>query len=230
MPDDAAMVSANGRRPTAGDLRAAARDAYRASLAAGVLLSGAALGRQFDMSERWGRDRVAEVQRHDTTNRDNDDRRKPASRDADTAAGDEPAETREPEPTTRDDPAMAAPLPLVAPATDPVSRTAGPPVDADAGHHDALTGPGSWLDSVIILVVAGVAAAASYGHMLEVPMRASEPLWIARAPPPLSVDDVMLVASLNMLVRRWDNQPAGRLTWADLILGDRDPCRQCRRC
>jgi hypothetical protein len=36
---------------------------------------------------------------------------------------------------------------------------------------------------------------------------------------PLSVDGMMLVASLNMLVHRWDNKPAGRLTWCALLLG-----------
>ncbi|MEV6811815.1 hypothetical protein [Micromonospora sp. NPDC051296] len=41
--------------------RAAARKAYRQSVTAGTPLSGAALGRQFAMSERWGRDRVNEV-------------------------------------------------------------------------------------------------------------------------------------------------------------------------
>ncbi|HEX6500172.1 MAG TPA: hypothetical protein VF054_14235 [Micromonosporaceae bacterium] len=41
--------------------RAAARKAYRQSVTAGTPLSGAALGRQFGMSERWGRDRVNEV-------------------------------------------------------------------------------------------------------------------------------------------------------------------------
>lgn len=41
--------------------RAAARKAYRQSVTAGTPLSGAALGRQFGMSDRWGRDRVNEV-------------------------------------------------------------------------------------------------------------------------------------------------------------------------
>ncbi|WP_213453113.1 hypothetical protein [Rhizomonospora bruguierae] len=41
--------------------RTAARKAYRHSVTAGTPMSGAALGRQFDMSERWGRDRVNEV-------------------------------------------------------------------------------------------------------------------------------------------------------------------------
>jgi Protein of unknown function (DUF2637) len=45
----------------AAQRRAVARDAYRASLADGVPLTGADLGRQFGLSPRWGRNRVAEV-------------------------------------------------------------------------------------------------------------------------------------------------------------------------
>lgn len=44
-----------------GERRAAARDAYRTSLAEGVPLTGAELGRRFGLSPRWGRLRVAEV-------------------------------------------------------------------------------------------------------------------------------------------------------------------------
>jgi hypothetical protein len=42
------------------DPREAARELYRRSVAEGVPLSGAELGRRFGRSERWGRDRVAE--------------------------------------------------------------------------------------------------------------------------------------------------------------------------
>lgn len=48
--------------------RAAARKAYRHSVTAGTPLSGAALGRQFGMSDRWGRDRVNEVRATATKN------------------------------------------------------------------------------------------------------------------------------------------------------------------
>lgn len=51
----------------------------------------------------------------------------------------------------------------------------------------------SWLDSAITLVVALVAAAASYGHMLHVALLAGEPLWIARAWP-ITVDGLVLAA------------------------------------
>ncbi|AVT39142.1 DUF2637 domain-containing protein [Plantactinospora sp. BB1] len=55
----------NDTEPTPADdersRRNTARRAYRQSVTAGKPLSGAALGRQFGMSDRWGRDRVAEV-------------------------------------------------------------------------------------------------------------------------------------------------------------------------
>src|SRR5918994_1861489 len=54
------MTTADGT-PSTDQRRAAARDAYRASLAEGLPLTGAELGRQFGLSPRWGRDRVAEV-------------------------------------------------------------------------------------------------------------------------------------------------------------------------
>jgi hypothetical protein len=101
-------VSLNGHRPTPEELRAAARDAYRASLGAEAPLSGAALGRRFEMSDRWGRDRVAEVQRNDTPN---NHPREPG-REIESAGRDEPATSREEAPTTRDQPATAAPGPV----------------------------------------------------------------------------------------------------------------------
>lgn len=44
-----------------GTLRSSARQAYRDSVVAGRPLSGRELGEMFDRSERWGRDRIAEV-------------------------------------------------------------------------------------------------------------------------------------------------------------------------
>ena len=38
-----------------------------------------------------------------------------------------------------------------------------------------------WIDTGTVLLVALVAAAASYGHMLEVALHAGEPVWLARA-------------------------------------------------
>lgn len=74
-----------------------------------------------------------------------------------------------------------------------------------------------WIAALTVIGVAACAARASYEHQRTVVEMAGErdAAWYL----PLSVDGMMLVASLNMLVRRWDNQPAGRLTWAALLLG-----------
>jgi hypothetical protein len=50
-----------------------------------------------------------------------------------------------------------------------------------------------WGDTLTVLVVALVAAAASYGHMLEVASMAGEPLWLARAFP-ITVDGLAVAA------------------------------------
>jgi hypothetical protein len=58
------------------------------------------------------------------------------------------------------------------------------------------------VDSVIILVVAAVAGAASYGHMLEVAVWAGEPVWLARAFP-ITVDGLVLAALRRGRQGRW---------------------------
>jgi hypothetical protein len=57
-------VAATGARATwqgAEERQAAARDTYRAARQRGEALTGTELGTRFGMSERWGRDRIAEV-------------------------------------------------------------------------------------------------------------------------------------------------------------------------
>lgn len=180
-----ATISANGRRPATDDLRDAARDAYRASLAAGAPLSGAALGRRFDMSDRWGRDRVAEVQRYGTSS---ESRSQTADRDTAPVTKDEQEQTRDLGPGGQDEPLVGtAPVAVSAEATS---------------DRDAIPSGWSWLDSAIILIVAAVAAAASYGHMLEVALHAGEPLWIARAFP-VTVDGLVLAALRRGRQGRW---------------------------
>jgi hypothetical protein len=56
-----ALDATPAAKDATGERRAAARDAYRTSLAKGVPLTGAELGRRFGISPRWGRLRVAEV-------------------------------------------------------------------------------------------------------------------------------------------------------------------------
>lgn len=65
--------------------------------------------------------------------------------------------------------------------------------DAAAGAGRPMPERRTWQDSAMTLVVALVAAAASYGHMLDVALMAGEPLWIARAFP-VTVDGLVLAA------------------------------------
>lgn len=83
-------------------------------------------------------------------------------------------------------PAATAPEPaaVVAP-TAPIAATPAAPV--------AVRQPRHWADTTTVLVVAVVAAAASYGHMLEVASMAGEPLWLARAFP-ITVDGLAVAA------------------------------------
>lgn len=54
---------ATQRMTTATDVQEQAREVYRQSVAAEMPLTGRQLGEMFDRSERWGRDRIAEVKR-----------------------------------------------------------------------------------------------------------------------------------------------------------------------
>jgi hypothetical protein len=58
----------------AADVQDRARQTYRQRTAAGSALSGRALGNMFGKSERWGRDRIAEVRQADGTRQDDDTR------------------------------------------------------------------------------------------------------------------------------------------------------------
>lgn len=68
-----------------------------------------------------------------------------------------------------------------------------------------------------VVMVATVAAIVSYAHMHEVATRAGEGWrsWLL----PLSVDGLIVCASLVLIVRRRRGQPAGWLAWCGLALG-----------
>lgn len=70
---------------------------------------------------------------------------------------------------------------------------------------------------VAVSVVAAVAAVASYVHMHELATDAGEE-WRAHLIP-LSVDGMLVAASMVMLVRRRIGQSAGVLPWVGLVLG-----------
>lgn len=68
-----------------------------------------------------------------------------------------------------------------------------------------------------VSVVAAVAAVASYVHMHELATDAGEG-WRAHLIP-LSVDGMLVAASMVMLVRRRAGEDAGLLPWVGLVLG-----------
>ncbi len=68
-----------------------------------------------------------------------------------------------------------------------------------------------------VLVVAAVAAVVSYSHMQEVAERAGEQ-WRAYLLP-LSVDGLVVAASMALLTRRRAGLPGGRLAWVALLGG-----------
>jgi hypothetical protein len=68
-----------------------------------------------------------------------------------------------------------------------------------------------------VVTVALVAAAASYEHMRMLAVAAGEGwrAWLL----PLSVDGLVIAASMAMLVRRRAGEPAGTLAWLSVLLG-----------
>ena len=84
----------------------------------------------------------------------------------------------------------------------------------------ARVAPG-WATRVVtvgaVLLVAAVAAVVSYAHMQEVAERAGEDwrAWLL----PLSVDGLVVAASMGLLTRRRAGLPGGRLAWCALLGG-----------
>jgi len=84
----------------------------------------------------------------------------------------------------------------------------------------ARVAPG-WATRVVtvgaVLLVAAVAAVVSYSHMQEVAERAGEDwrAWLL----PLSVDGLVVAASMALLTRRRAGLPGGRLAWCALLGG-----------
>jgi len=167
-------------------------------------LSGADLGREFGRTDRWGRKQIE------------------AARSAPDAPGLPPG-TEEPPPASRRN--GARPTDTTEASTG--NQTPLPPTTTEAVDEpvvrdvvpatDRVRTAIRWVTTAAVIVVAACAARASYDHQRHVVEMAGEDqaAWYL----PLSVDGMMLVASLNMLVRRWDHHPAGHLTWAALLLG-----------
>ena len=73
-----------------------------------------------------------------------------------------------------------------------------------------------WAAVGAVLILAGVAAYMSYGHLRAVAQGQGED---AAALFPISVDGLIVCASLVLLVQRRSGQPGGALPWAGLLLG-----------
>lgn len=88
------------------------------------------------------------------------------------------------------------------------------------GNHQARRGAAAtaarFFTVMAVLLVAGVAAVVSYVHMRHLALVAGEG-WRADLVP-LSVDGMMVAASLTLLTKRWEGKRAP-LAWVALLLG-----------
>src|SRR5690606_1407049 len=191
---------ATQRMTTATDVQEQAREVYRQSVAAEMPLTGRQLGEMFDRSERWGRDRIAEVKRETAE-------RLPLELPfSGSAAGESAAE-----PVTAGrqngsgDGSRAA-----------VERQPGelPEPEAAAEEVPRWVLVTAW---VAVGVVAAVAATVSFEHMRELAARSGEGWrsWLL----PLSADGLIVAGSLVMYVRSRSGEQAGFLPWLALLGG-----------
>jgi hypothetical protein len=196
----------------------AARDAYRASLAAGVPMSGAELGRRFGRSPRWGRIRVAEARAEAAVGSNG---RGPDSGPHTNGAGRDPGGARlETGPASR----RARVEGREAESASVSGNGAATASTRNAASTLQLPGtlspvtPGvRRVTTLAVLAVAFVAAAASYDHQRLLAELAGEGwrAWLL----PVSVDGLVVAASMSMLVRRRAGLAAGALAWASLLAG-----------
>jgi len=170
--------------------QAAARDAYLMSVADGTPLTGAELGRRFSRTDRWGRYQISDAKAQASGTNSHQPTRSPAVRDVN-------GRSHDPTPAIRERPQSGRqpePAPSQHNGSAPFREPTGTPeTNSDRRTNADAAASRSWLDVTITLVVALVAAAASYGHMLDVALMAGEHVWIARAFP-ITVDGLVLAA------------------------------------
>lgn len=199
-----------------GERRAAARDTYRTSLAEGVPLTGAELGRRFGLSPRWGRLRVAEVHAEAAAAGNGSH---PGRHVAGEGRGHDPARSQ-----PERDRADASIVRRAEPASDRTNGSRQPPDRRSASERrppenapTPVTPLVHGITTLAVLAVAVVAAIASYDHQRALAELAGEGwrAWLL----PVSVDGLVVAASMSMLVGRRAGLPAGALAWTSLLAG-----------
>jgi hypothetical protein len=116
-------------------------------------------------------------------------------------------------------PQLAFPL-AEAPALSTVRAVETRPPRHPEPGLDVSADAATWVrrtTTVAVVLVALVAAVASYEHMRALAVLAGEDWrsWLL----PVSVDGLAVAASMTMLVRRRSGVPAGALPWVALLLG-----------
>jgi hypothetical protein len=199
-----------------GERRAAARDAYRTSLAEGVPLTGAELGRRFGQSPRWGRLRVAEVHAEAAAA---DNGRHPERHVVGKGREHDPGRLH-----SEHDQREAGIGRRAEPASDRTNGSRRHPDRRSASERrlpeevpTPVTPLVHGITTLAVLGVALVAAIASYDHQRALAELAGEGwrAWLL----PVSVDGLVVAASMSMLVRRRAGLPAGALAWTSLLAG-----------
>ncbi|MDA0565216.1 DUF2637 domain-containing protein [Streptomonospora sp. S1-112] len=75
-----------------------------------------------------------------------------------------------------------------------------------------------WITTTTVLLLAAIAAVVSYAHMFELALRHGEPAWRAGLFP-LSVDGMIVAASMALLADARQGRRGGVLPWALLVVG-----------
>lgn len=186
---------------SADERKEAARATYRQSLDQRAPMTGAQLGYEFDRSPRWGNDRIQEV------------RRAGADRDNGSSAVNHVGSNGHGQ--TADDHDLADSAASMEPTTADV---VGPPLSAMETTEPVGVAPGMRRARVLaVVMVAAAAAVVSFDHQRVLAELAGEG-WRAFLLP-LSVDGMLLAASLTALERRRAGQPVGGVVWFALALG-----------
>jgi len=204
MTDSSVLVFTGSAWTSPSERQEAARDAYRRSVGTATPLTGTELGELFGRSARWGRSRIAEVAGPAAPdNEGGDDARLAASSVASNADSDQHGNGLR----LTDDGQTGSGGPIIAEAS--ASDLPGEPPPPSVAVQRTTT--------LAVLAVAAVAAIASFDHQRVLAEMAGEGWrsWLL----PISVDGLVVAASMSLLVHRRARRPAGVLPWTAVLLG-----------